>query len=271
MVDKLAEQDFIYLITSTGGGSGSGMTPILLDILTSSLPQKSFGCVAVLPSKKETIQTQVNSVMFFQQLLDVANLKSTIVLDNEKDNKFIINNLFFQLFDDMLKIPNSISELGNLDESEIMQMLNTQGCLIITNVMGNNKISVSSIIRTWEDNIYAPHEKDKEIKYLGLSLPEDVDTTDLARYIGTPLDMFQGYSGNDNNSSSITILAGLSFPITRIENINSIAKSNRDVIFKTNKKQEIKLDMDWLMEDIGESISARSEDINKLEDLFAKY
>ncbi len=261
--DKLRDQEFIYLVTSTGGGSGSGMTPILLDILISKLPQVKFGCIAVIPAKKETVQTQINSVMFFQQLLQINDLKSTIILDNEKDNKFMINNIFFQLFDDMLKIPNNISELGNLDESEIMQMLSSSGCLTITST---NKCNTATMIRTLEENIYVPLERDKEIQYLGLSLADEIDINDITRYTGTPLDTFQGY----NNKNSIIILCGLSYPSTRISEMNNIAKSNKAIIFKTKDKKKINIDMNWLQNDLGSNLEIVNE-VGSLEDLFAKY
>ena len=263
VADKLQDQEFIYIVTSTGGGSGSGMTPILLDILIASLPQKDFGCIVAIPSKKETVQTQINSVMFFQQILQVEGLKSTIVLDNEKDNKFVINNIFYQLFDDMLKIPNNISELGNLDESEILQMMNTQGCLTIS---GTNKCNTSTLIQSISDNIYAPIEKDKEIQYLGLSLMDDIDTNDIIRYVGTPLDTFHGY----NNTRAILILCGLSYPMTRINEMNNIAKGNKDILFKSKSKVKVNIDTGWFGNEVGRNLEEATE-VDSLDELFAKY
>lgn len=260
--DKLSDCEFVYLVTSSGGGSGSGMTPILLDILTASLPQISFGCIVVIPSKKETIQTQINSVVFFQQLIQVENLKSVIVLDNEKDNKFLINNIIYQLFDDMLKIPDYISTLSNLDESEILQLINTPGNLMIVESYKGN---TPSIIKSIEENIYAPIDKDKEVKYLGLSLLNEVDVNDIIKYVGVPLDTYQGY----NKDKSMIIMSGLSLPMSRINEMNDIAKGNREIIFKNKKKPEL-IDTGWLTEDVAKSIEVVAEPSN-LDDLFAKY
>ncbi len=40
------------------------------------------------------------------------------------------------------------------------------------------------VIKTWEQNIFAPLQMDKQIKHIGLSLLNELNMSDIERFIG---------------------------------------------------------------------------------------
>lgn len=55
-----------------------------------------------------------------------------------------------------------------------------------------------------------------------------IDTDELAKEIGTPLDTYQGHGA----TATIGVLSGLTFPFTRLATIRDKVKANQEVISK---------------------------------------
>lgn len=227
--DKLSFCNLIYFCFSTAGGTGSGFAPILLEMCNTAFPDKNFGCVAVLPSENESPQAQLNAYQCYKELSQIENIASVFTLDNNKQkDKLKINHLFFQHFNSILDIPKYTNARGNIDRAELFKMLTTRGNCIIANCNYTAPDELTAnIIRSWEESeVFADIEKDKQIKYLGLSTTHDSNLEALQRYIGVPFDIFQNY----HNNSNISILSGLSFPKKRINAIVEKIKSRKDLI-----------------------------------------
>ena len=47
--DVIVNNEVIFVVSSTGGGTGSGMAPVLTDVLTRVYPTKRFILVGILP------------------------------------------------------------------------------------------------------------------------------------------------------------------------------------------------------------------------------
>ena len=152
----------------------------------------------------------------------------TIILDNDKNsNKMRINEMFFCYLDALLT-NNSSSVLGNVDNAEIEELISTSGMAIISK-LGKDKSDTQQLISTFHNNIYAPLEEDKVIKYMGLinaGNGKDIQIEDIYSEIGTPFDTFCGFEAD----ATICILAGLSLPYAKMAEIKGIIDSNKDTI-----------------------------------------
>jgi len=267
--DKLYHQQLIYLVFSTGGGTGSGFAPILLEAL-SSTTNKSYGCITILPAFDEPLKAHMNAFKCYQELSTIEKLATVFTLDNEKLNKFTINTHFVSLFNTALDITNHLDTRGNIDKAELWEMLNTRGNAIITTCNSSSSTNLtSSIIKSWEQNVFADIERDKSIVYMGLSLTADINLDDLKKYIGNPLDVFKNY----NRDQTVTILSGLSFPKARINKIIDTLNNNKDTIKKNilnSKINKIDTSIDWL-DDIEKPASKDTGIHINLEEIFSKY
>jgi cell division GTPase FtsZ len=269
VLDKLFHQDLIYLIFSTGGGTGSGMSPILLEMLNSSFPQKYFGCITILPSLDETIKAHINSYQCYQEISNIERLATVFTLDNNKLDKFIINKTIVDYFDNFINITNHVNIKGNIDKAEIWEQLVTRGNAILSVIDKTNNNLTASIIKSWENNIFADVEQDKNLVYMGLSLTDEINQEELNRYIGIPYDVFKNY----NDQKTITMVSGLSFPITRLSKTIDIISNSKDKIKKNivnSRTNKIPNYVDFL-EEIEIKNTSDKCILNNLDDILAKY
>ena len=98
----LANKDVILIVSSAGGGTGSGIAPLLSKIISSSVANadgtpKIVILVGVLPRIAEGYSTQVNALDYTHEIYDILERPTYMIYDNNayKNEKsaIIINNL----------------------------------------------------------------------------------------------------------------------------------------------------------------------------------
>lgn len=243
--NKLTEP-IVFVTFSCGGGTGSGIAPFLIDILQNET-NKKICAIAVLPSENESIKSHINAYECCSELADRENMGCVFFLDNNKNkDKFLINTIFTGLLDSFLS-DNSVSPRGNLDASEAKKLIGTAGASIISK-LGKDRATTSSLISTFSSNIFAPMETDRSIAYMGLiNSSYGIDTDELAKEIGTPLDTYQGHGA----TATIGVLSGLTFPFTRLATIRDKVKATQEVISKnllTTKSNPLSESINFLEE-----------------------
>lgn len=236
------KQEIIYLVFSAGGGTGSGISPLLLDMLSNDkdYKDKTFGAVVILPDINELVNIQVNAYNCIIQLSNIKEIGSIFVLDNTKNNREAINNEFYKSFDSVINLPKYINKKGNIDIAEIKELLSIRGICVISISDSSNS---TSIIKSLEQS-YFNYQKDKNLVYVALSLKDDIDMNSLINYTGKPFDMFINY----NTEKTICCLSGMSFPKDRIEVIKNIIDNQRNEIalaVENSKNNSIDNKLEW--------------------------
>ena len=61
-VEFMDKKDVIFVVSSTGGGTGSGISPILTQILKKMFPDSYVILVGILPTLDEAYSTQINTL-----------------------------------------------------------------------------------------------------------------------------------------------------------------------------------------------------------------
>ena len=209
-INSILTQKYILVVFSSSGGTGSGLsTPILR-----YLSQTGKVCipVVVLPDEKvESAKACENAYNACAELMSIRGLGATFLLDNSNDDKFTINQRFVNEFNAFLNIKNS-SVYGNIDMAERKQVLSCPGIAVI----GKNskaKSTASEIVQSLHNGVYAKIES-KIAYYLGISTSnKSLDINSIAKEFNGIYDVFSGIS----ESTSITIVAGLQWPMRRIE------------------------------------------------------
>lgn len=227
--EKLPGIEYLFIVGSAGGGTASGVLASMKRIAMNELGLKACIIVTILPNTKtESIKALINAYETLAEIEQVEEPGMTIILDNDKNsNKIRINEMFFCYLDALLTNTSS-SILGNVDNAEVEELISTSGMAIISK-LGRDKSDTQQLISTFRNNIYAPMEDDKVIKYMGLinvGSGKDVQVEEIYSEIGTPLDAFIGYEAD----ATICILSGLSLPYTKMEEIKDIIDSNKDTI-----------------------------------------
>ena len=258
---KFVTQKIIYLVFSTGGGTGSGISPLLLDMLATHCEDKVFGAVCILPDLNESISIQVNAYNCMTQLSNIKKLASVFVLDNSKYNKDVVNQNFYNAFESVISLPKHVSTKGNIDVSEIKEMLSVRGISVVATSKNND---YTSIIKSLDQSCFA-YQKDKKVVYATLSQKDDIDTKCLFDVIGTPYDVFMNY----NDTQYVVCFSGMSFPkdrIATIKNIIDIQKGEITSAIENAKNNSIKNELDWNV-----SVNVCSTGELNLQEVFKKY
>ena len=226
IVDEIInlKETIIYIIFSSAGGTGSGLSPALAEMLTEET-DKTICCIVVLPDKTEDYDFHVNSYKCCQELLNIEGLGSVMFLDNNADNKQNINKNCANMLHAFLT-NNSVSEMGNVDEEEKRTMIATPGSFVLS-VLGNDKANETSIIeRLTTNNIFAPMQQDGRCEYVGIinATNKSIKKEEILKVVGTPRRTFVGF-GSDK---AITVISGLSFPFDHLNNIKAIANTMKE-------------------------------------------
>ncbi|AKO91929.1 hypothetical protein BEH_07335 [Priestia filamentosa] len=256
--------DIIAIPFACGGGSGSGLAPIICDVLKSSYPDKTIIAMPILPDLSESTISQLNTLYVFEELsnLDVAVLP----IDNQqqkaqfssigKDKLYTeTNQKAVYLLHKLFSYTEQHSKNGNFDKRDFMTLFNNKGMTHITEINlssekseGENVThdSISKKINNSLCNgVFIPPQKEQIIngalifegneRLLSLINPESV----FSYYDNDVIDLFEGnYSGKNNNL--IIAASGLSWCKERLSKIEDMAEKKKEVIEKafSNENQQ---------------------------------
>lgn len=239
IVDEIIglKESIICLTFSTSGGTGSGVAPVLAEILCEETDKTVF-CIAILPDESEDYEFHVNSYKCCQQLQKIEGLGSCIFVDNNKMNKLKINEIITTMIHSFLT-NNAVSEKGNVDVMEKRTMIACPGAMTI-NVIGADKVTDEKILEVLTtNNIYAPAQSDGKVDYVAvINSNRCVNRNTLQTVYGSPKRTFVGY----DSTQTIIAAAGLSFPLDHIIHIRDIAKNKHDARISSIKATNIVLD-----------------------------
>ena len=185
-MDAKLAAEIIFVVFASGGGTGSGAGPMLCDLLLDD--GKTVGAVTVIPALDESVKSHVNSYECFAELTKIEGLASCFILDNENGNKLGLNRSFVDDFTAFVEIPERIQNVeGNIDKAEIQEALKAHGMAVILHSTADS----ADVIKKLQDNIYAPIEPDRVVKYITAEMSSNVRMTDVEKDLGVPVDTFQ--------------------------------------------------------------------------------
>lgn len=217
----------IYFTFSTGGGTGSGISPVLLSILSQKYPDKNFGYVAVLPNSNESIDIKSNSLECFSQLQKLEFVNNSFFLDNNSSfyDYLYINSVFAEEFEKFINVPLNKSKRGNVDYDEIEKLIKTKGNVVFAKY-SNSIFSINPIFTKPEKNAekaFTVHGKEP--------ITEDI----MARLFSKPTRIFNAY--NENIEHSYAGMFGLNMPTQRILEIQEEVLRDNEIIKKHEEEQ----------------------------------
>lgn len=228
----------ILIIFSTGGGSGSGIAPMISELVINELHDKTVVLVPILPSNNESTVSLINTQ---NCLSEISQIEAAILpIDNSKksiSNKSTlykqINTEFVQMIMELVKTTTLESPYSNLDQKDLLTILSTKGFMSIgqtqLNILSHPvKLDVENVTekiqRSWNESIFADFEM-SVLSRIGVVYQGEENWMDLVQpseiinpFKMKPIDIFEGYY-NSKNCTVTTVLTGLKFSQQRLSEL----------------------------------------------------
>jgi cell division GTPase FtsZ len=258
----LADLDIVFIVSSTGGGTGSGISIILSNVI-----QEIYGTdgvlpitVGVLPTMKEGLSTQANSLSYLQELYELSTSSTYMLYDNDKMSKLYtvemlkkVNEAIVEDINILRGYYNGITTYNSIDERDAMTLIATAGRLFVASLFDVKEKDIDDDI-TLEDKLITEIKKNAqaEIQMDGIvnrtgvivNLSDsmlgkfDTHVPKVQKLIGSPIEEFEHVSVNSDRklANNIFFIASGLTPINdrirkikdRIDEINELQKKKED-------------------------------------------
>lgn len=260
------DEEVIFVCFATSGGSGSGIGPILIDLLINQMPDKTFVAVPIIPDESEVLINQTNCSYASEELaqldilvLPIDNQQAKNNLGNTgKDNVFeLTNKTFIQHLKEITSYLEKESKIGVLDKKDFSTIMNTKGIGLIVSAdlskLDNGKSNLSetgiatTIQNAWKHSIFIPPQFEK-VEAAGFifngqqNVMKNIDFKKIFEPFtaGEPNHLFEGYFQDEETGKMYLILAGLPWYAERLNKVESIAKEKQKMGEQIKEKEVYK-------------------------------
>jgi len=251
--DNFSNSKIIAFAFSSSGGSGSGIAPILLDMVINLMPDKTFIALVVVPEENEAQSSQINCLSTFEELsnLDVA----VFPIDNQQirnQNPTIGKSKLYELSNQetaslickVAEYTNKHSKNGNFDEKDLITVLRTKGIATIAETSLSTSLQsinltpegvADRVFHSWQTSVFSQLSSGKVEKAAIIfdgqeSLMDFVRTNAFFTTFQTPpTDVFEGYY-HEHTGKVITILTGLTWSFERLKDIEKTLMSKQELV-----------------------------------------
>lgn len=237
---------------SLGGGTGSGVGPILCDVLSDPETQynKIICAAVIIPEDAEDDVAKANTDAALAELAQVERLGAVFIVDNQKVRARIPGMSLKDLYEQankaiieplaaLLDCSRKTSLVSNFDRVDLLKVLETHGFALMSQYqfspmeyLGSDKVT-PGVQESWENSAFALPEYDVALSaaliYEGPSEwtrilnPKSV----LSRFATPPYSVFTGYY--DTGHYRITsLLAGMRFLETRMSELTQELRAKRE-------------------------------------------
>lgn len=254
--DFILNQNVIFIVSSTGGGTGSGTAPLLTSILSSTFPDVKIILVGVLPVNNEALSSHVNTLEYLNELYNSLPNQTYMLYDNDNYSDLPsyqmmekVNNEIVKDIDVIRCTYNYTTKYDSIDEQDMIRLISFPGRVMISRLddIKEKDIDKQSIedmmIQVMKTNSHVESQRDKKVLATGIivNLSENL-LSEFDNHIPKICE-FIGSSDHDfnhifvNNDRKLTnkvlfIMSGLS-PIN--DRINKI----KDRIDEIEQKQKV--------------------------------
>jgi hypothetical protein len=298
LINHVKNTDIVFMISSIGGGTGSGINPVLTEILSKKFPSTKFIVVGIFPPLREALSSQQNAIEFLKEINSIDNI-TYMLYDNEKysdkSSTIMMEHVNEEIVDHLSILRGDYmydTQYTSIDDKDLLRIISTPGRLAVYSIFNIKDQDVDkesledmmiSVIKDKSTNVNL--QRDKNIKRLGVVTC--LGKTLMDKYWNPSIPLIQEFLGEwvegfdhtfvgDKSNSLMLILSGLSMPDDRIETIES--RIDHGVELLKVRKNSILNDMDDVLDTVKKIIGVAdtsSEDVSDknldLDDILSKY
>ncbi|MDT0160296.1 cell division protein FtsZ [Bacillus sp. AG4(2022)] len=251
--------EIILIPFSCAGGSGAGMAPVLLSLLTEAMPEKIFVAAPILPDLKEAYTNQRNALETFEDLSQLGI--SILPIDNEKAKSTIpnygknqlykkVNERTVDLIESLISYTDRHSKYGILDKKDLKTIFSQPGMATI----GETDLSALSpkhdsseigfanrIKESWITSFFADVEVERVVSagFIFDGQERLMEMINMEKVFNNfqnkmPISLFEGYYTGDRGKV-MTVLSGLPWCNTRLKQIDDLLTNTSAVLSSINE------------------------------------
>ncbi len=242
---------------STDGGTGSGMSPLLMDLLLDHLPGVNIGAIAIVPDRNVLAGNRINAAECIEEISRIDSLSSVFLVDNDQMRKLnpqsskhqiylSTNQQVMEAINHVLQVTKKSSFYGNFDETDLMNILRTRGVTVISSTTITDAKTTSDVAskiqQSWANTVFCPVESTGVIRagliYEGPEkMTKLINVPAVFERVGEPLELFEGTYISETDPTITTILAGMPFPSRRMLAIEESLEKNKERLQNLVKKE----------------------------------
>lgn len=250
------ELDVLFIISSTGGGTGSGTAPIMANIIQSTFVDVKTILVGVLPVYNEALSSHVNTLEYLNELYSTLSNQTYMLYDNDKLADIPSYQMMEKVNSEIVKDINVLrcnynytTRFDSIDEQDMMRLISFPGRIVISRIedikeKDCDSISIEDmIIKNLKKNSHVELQRDKKVTASGIitnlstNLSETFDnhTPKVREFVGVPIHDFNHIYINEERklpNNVFMILSGLTPVNDKIQKIS-------DRIDEINEKQKV--------------------------------
>ena len=234
VLSTVTTADVVFIISSTGGGTGSGTAPLMADIFSSTFKDVKFILCGVLPVNSEALSAHVNTLEYLNELYKVLENQTYMLYDNDKLSGMpsyqimeTVNNEVVSDIDVIRCSYNYTTRFDSIDDKDEMRIISFPGRIVISRIEDfkekdvDNKSIEDLIIENIKKNCHVEAQRDKKIMASGIitnlsqQLTEGFDNNvpKVRDFMGDPIHAFNHIYVNDDRkkpNNVFYIMSGLS-------------------------------------------------------------
>lgn len=249
--------DILFIVSSTGGGTGSGTAIVMTNIIASMFPDVHVITIGVLPVMNEALSAQVNTLEYLNELYGSLENQTYMLYDNDKYSNMpsykmmeYVNNEVVNDIDVLRCTYNYTTKYDSIDEEDMSRLTSFGGRIVVSRIEDIKEKDLDSdtiedlLIKKIKTCAHVEMQRDHKVEATGLivnlsgTVSADFDNhlPKVREFIGTPDHDFSHIYINDDRKMAnnvFFIMSGLSPVNDRISKIS-------DRIEEIEEKQKIR-------------------------------
>lgn len=295
----IVELDICFIAGSTGGGTGSGTSILMADILQSVYPDVKIITIGVLPVNNEALSAHVNTLEYLTELYEKLSSQTYMLYDNDRYSEMpswrmmeYVNSEIIRDIEILSGIKNISTKYDSIDDEDNMRLLSYPGRIMIARVEDikekdlDKKTIEDMIIEKIKFNAHVELQRDKKVTATGIiislynSIAANFDNhiPEVRKLIGDPDHDFNHININTDRklpNNVYLIMTGLSPINDRISLISDRIEEIREAQTVEREASALKeIEIDDLKKQIGNdrlSNEKTTEDKIDLNSIFSKF
>lgn len=253
----ICDLDILFIVSSTGGGTGSGTSIVMTNIIASMFPDVHVITVGVLPVMNEALSAHVNTLEYLNELYGTLENQTYMLYDNDRCSNMpsykmmeYVNNEVVRDIDVIRCTFNYSTKYDSIDEQDMLRLTSFGGRILITRLEDVKERDLDSttiedlLVKKIKNCAHVEMQRDQRVAATGLivnlsdavSSEFDNHLPKVREFIGDPDHDFNHISINADRkmpNNVFLIMSGLSVVNDRIAKIS-------DRIEEIEEKQKIR-------------------------------